>query len=100
MEKVFGFFAPFFIYIFIFILNAILPGRWVTGYVSKPGSSEKLRYRLNGLLVLFVVLLTWIILCYTDVMDWVISNQMVLTCRSNYFRSDLFICYRFALPSR
>jgi protein-S-isoprenylcysteine O-methyltransferase Ste14 len=70
MEKVFGFFSPFFIYIFIFILNAILPGRWVTGYVSKPDSSEKLKYRLNGLLVLFVVLITWIILCYTGVLEW------------------------------
>jgi delta14-sterol reductase len=70
MEKVFGFFSPFFIYILIFILNAILPGRWVTGYVSKPDSSEKLKYRLNGLLVLSVVLITWIVLCYTGVLEW------------------------------
>ncbi|MCJ7820206.1 MAG: hypothetical protein MUP53_03295, partial [Bacteroidales bacterium] len=70
MEKIFGFFLPFFTYIFIFILNVLLPGRWVTGYVNRPGSTEKLKYRLNGLLVLAVVLVTWIILCYTGVMDW------------------------------
>ena len=70
MEKVFGFFSPFFIYIFIFILNVLLPGRWVTGYVTKSGSTEKLKYRLNGLLVLAVVLITWTILCYSGVLDW------------------------------
>jgi len=59
MEKVFGFFSPFVIYIFVFILNALLPGRWVTGYVTKTGSTEKLKYRLNGLLVLAAVLITW-----------------------------------------
>jgi protein-S-isoprenylcysteine O-methyltransferase Ste14 len=70
MEKVFGFFSPFFIYILIFILNALLPGRWVTGYVIKTGSTEKLKYRLNGLLVLAVVLITWIIFCYSGILDW------------------------------
>src|SRR5665811_1356156 len=70
MEKVLGFFSPFFICIFIFILNALLPGRWVTGYVVKTGSTEKLRYRLNGLLVLAVVLIVWITLCYSGVLAW------------------------------
>ena len=70
MEKVLGFLAPAFIYLFIFILNAILPGRWVVGYVTKTGSSEKLRYRLNGLLVLCVVILTWILICYFGLIEW------------------------------
>jgi protein-S-isoprenylcysteine O-methyltransferase Ste14 len=70
MEKVFGFFAPFLIYIFIFILNVLLPGRWVNGYITRPGSSEKLRYRLNGLLVLAAVLITLIILQYSGIIAW------------------------------
>jgi protein-S-isoprenylcysteine O-methyltransferase Ste14 len=70
MEKIFGFFAPFLIYIFIFILNALLPGRWVTGYITRPGSQEKLRYRLNGLLVLAAVLITLIILQYSGIIAW------------------------------
>jgi delta14-sterol reductase len=70
METIAGFLAPVMIYFFIFILNAILPGRWVSGYVTKENSSEKLRYRLNGLVVLFVVVITWLLLCYFGFLSW------------------------------
>ncbi len=70
MEKVFGFLAPVLVYLFIFILNVIVPGRWVTGYAVKTNSSEKLKYRLNGLLVLFITVLCWVLLCYYDVLAW------------------------------
>lgn len=70
MENLLGFLAPAIIYSYIFLLNILLPGRWVTGYVTKAGSEEKLRYRLNGLLVLFTVLLTWFLLGYFGVLAW------------------------------
>ena len=70
MEKLVGFIAPVLVYALIFILNAILPGRWVKGYVTKTGSTEKLRYRLNGLPVLFTVVFSWILLCYYGFLDW------------------------------
>jgi len=70
MEKLFGFLTPIFIYLFIFSLNYVLPGRWVTGYVTKPGSSEKLRYRLNGLWVLFTVILIWFLAGYYGIVEW------------------------------
>jgi protein-S-isoprenylcysteine O-methyltransferase Ste14 len=70
MNEIFGFLAPFFIYIFIFILNALLPGRWLTGYINKPMSSEKLKYRLNGLWVLATVIITWGILCCNGIVAW------------------------------
>src|SRR5512133_1350909 len=70
MEKVSAVLAPLLVYVLIFILNALLPGRWVTGHVNKPGTSEKLRYRLNGLLVLVVVIVLWVILCYTGIISW------------------------------
>lgn len=72
-----GFLAPFIIICAIFILSLLLPGRWVNGYITKPGSmepgsKEKMRYRLNGLPVLFVVVLIWFLLGYFDVFpyDW------------------------------
>ncbi|MCX6332677.1 MAG: hypothetical protein NT092_00045 [Bacteroidia bacterium] len=34
MEKVLGFLALFLIYIFIFTLSALLPGRWVTDHIN------------------------------------------------------------------
>jgi protein-S-isoprenylcysteine O-methyltransferase Ste14 len=70
MEKIAGFLAPLLVYGFIFILNVSMPGRWVQGYVTKPNSNEKLRYRLNGLLVLGTVVLSWGLLCYFKVMAW------------------------------
>jgi len=70
MEKIAGFLAPTLVYGFIFILNVSMPGRWVQGYVTKPNSNEKLRYRLNGLMVLGTVVLSWGLLCYFKVMSW------------------------------
>ena len=65
-----GFFAPFIIISAIFILSVLLPGRWVNGYITKPGSAEKMRYRLNGLPVLFVVVLIWFLLGYFDLLPY------------------------------
>ena len=70
MENILGFFAPGIVYAYIFVLNAIVPGRWVIGYVTKTGTDEKLKYRLNGLLVLFITLATWAGLCYTGILPW------------------------------
>ncbi len=70
MEKIVGFLTPMLVYGFIFILHLYMPGRWVQGYVTKPNSSEKLRYRLNGLLVLGTVVLSWGLLCYFKVLSW------------------------------
>jgi delta14-sterol reductase len=99
MEKASGFFTPFFIYIFIFILNALLPGRWVTGYVNKAGSGEKLKYRLNGLLVLAVVLIIWIISCYSGVLDW----EWLYKCRwfslAGAITFGLIFSFAIVLPS-
>ncbi len=70
MEKISGFFSPLLVYLLIFILNAVMPGRWVTGYVTDKNSGEKLRYRLNGLSVLFTVILFWVLLCYYHLIPW------------------------------
>ncbi len=70
MDHIMGFFAPVIVYALIFVLNAVLPGRWVTGYVTKTGTDQKLRYRLNGLLVLFSTIAIWAGLCYTEVIPW------------------------------
>jgi delta14-sterol reductase len=70
MESILGFLAPGIVYFYLFILNAIVPGRWVIGYVTKTGTDEKLKYRLNGLLVLFVAVATWIGLCYAELLAW------------------------------
>ena len=70
MENILGFLAPILIYAIIFVLNATLPGRWVTGYATKEGTDEKLRYRLNGFLTLVVSVALWGFLCYFNFMPW------------------------------
>lgn len=70
MQETIGFLTPTLVYLVIFGLNAGLPGRWVTGYVNRTGSEEKLRYRLNGLLVLAVVVGAWAGLCAADILAW------------------------------
>jgi len=72
MKSALGILAPFFIAISIFLLNVLLPGRWVSGYITKKGSGEKMRYRLNGMLVFLATLLIWFLLgCFKVVpFDW------------------------------
>jgi len=70
MEKLIGFLTPPLVYFIIFVLNAVMPGRWVTGYITRQHSDEKLRYRLNGFLVFFTVIFIWVIVCYFGLMPW------------------------------
>ena len=50
-----GFFAPGLVHGLVFLLHLVLPARGVEGYV-RDAAGNRLRYRLNGLLVLGVVL--------------------------------------------
>ncbi|MFN8278168.1 MAG: hypothetical protein U0T84_11850 [Chitinophagales bacterium] len=70
MQQLIGFLTPVIIYAIIFVLNAVLPGRWVVGYATKENSTEKLKYRLNGLLVLAVMVFGWAALCYQGIIPW------------------------------
>jgi hypothetical protein len=72
LEKTSGFLAPVLISIIIFILNIVLPGRWVKGYITRPGSTEKMRYHLNGIYVFLVMVLLWFMVGYFKIapFDW------------------------------
>jgi protein-S-isoprenylcysteine O-methyltransferase Ste14 len=72
MDKILGFLAPVFVSAFIFVLNALLPGRWVTGYINKKNSAEKMRYHLNGIFVFIVLVFTWGLLGWFNLTpyDW------------------------------
>lgn len=70
MENIIGTLAPVIIMALIFILNVLLPGRWVNGYISKPGSAEKVRYHLNGITVFFVIVVLWFIVGITGILPF------------------------------
>ena len=77
MDEIAGYFAPVIIYLIIFILNLVVPGRWVTGYVTKPNSTEKLRYHLNGLPILLLAISVWFWLGRNDIVaaDWLYLHR-------------------------
>ncbi len=64
-----GFFAPWIVDALILALHVVLPARRVTGYVRGP-AGRRLRYRLNGLLVLAVVLVLYAGAAGSGVLPW------------------------------
>ena len=63
-----GFLTPFAVYGLITLLHYFMPGRWIVGYVDHAETGERLRYRLNGRLVLIAMIGLWATLGY---LDWV-----------------------------
>ena len=63
-----GLLTPIIIYVVITALHYFLPGRWIVGYVDHAVTGEKLRYRLNGRLVLIACMGLWVTLGY---LNWV-----------------------------
>ena len=99
MNKLIGFFAPVLVYIFIFILNATMPGRWVAGYVTRKNSDEKLRYRLNGIMVLVTVISTWALLCYFGFFPWDWLYQYKWYCLAGAITFGLVFSFVLVLPN-
>ena len=58
-EVIAGFFTPLVIFAVFFLMQLILPGRWVPGYVINPQTCEPGNYRLNGILVFAIALIVW-----------------------------------------
>ena len=58
-EAILGFFTPLIVYAVFFVIQILLPGRRVPGYVVNPETGEPRSYRLNGLLVYIIVLIVW-----------------------------------------
>ncbi|MYF78199.1 MAG: hypothetical protein F4174_12970, partial [Acidobacteria bacterium] len=50
-EAVLGFLTPLLVFIFFFLAQLILPGRWVPGYVIDSEAGERRKFRRHGLLV-------------------------------------------------
>ena len=58
-EAIAGFFTPLAIFAVFFLVQLILPGRWVPGYVINPKTGEPRKYRLNGILVFAIAVIVW-----------------------------------------
>ena len=51
-------------------LHLLLPGRWIDGYVLDPATGRPLRYRLNGLRVLFATVALYALACALGWLPW------------------------------
>ncbi len=65
-----GFFAPWIIYAVILGLHLLLPARKVVGYVRADDNDRLLEYRLNGPFVLLVLVILWVVVGATGLLDW------------------------------
>jgi delta14-sterol reductase len=64
-----GFLWPLAVYVLVLGLHLIVPARWTDGYV-KDAAGTPLRYRLNGLRVLLVVMALWATACARGILPW------------------------------
>jgi len=60
---------PWLLFALILALHAVLPGRWVEGYL-RDASGAPLRYRLNGLTVFFTTIALWVGACEAGLLAW------------------------------
>ena len=58
-EKVLAFFTPLVIFAAFFVVQLILPGRRVPGYVINPETGQPRNYKLNGMLVFVIAVIVW-----------------------------------------
>ncbi len=58
-EVIAGYLTPLAIFAVFFLLQLVLPGRRVPGYVVDPRTGEPRNYRLNGLLVFALAVIVW-----------------------------------------
>jgi hypothetical protein len=60
---------PWLLFGLVLGLHAVLPGRWVDGYV-KDAQGRPLRYHLNGLLVFIITVGLWAAACQAGLLAW------------------------------
>ena len=65
-----GFAAPAVCYALVLLLHLVLPSRQVEGYARDEATGEPLSYRLNGLLVLIVVVAVWYATGHFELLAW------------------------------
>ncbi len=65
-----GFFAPLGVYALITVLHLVVPARAVDGYVTDPATRKPYRYRLNGLVVYWLVTTIWALACSSGLLAW------------------------------
>ncbi len=97
-EAIAGFFTPLVIFAVFFLVQIILPGKWVPGYVINPETSEPRKYRLNGLLVFVVALIVWAFELTGMPRDWFYRSTIYAVVGGTVFTTIFAIIAVFSQP--
>jgi len=95
-----SFLWPLLIYALVFGLHMAMPARWVDGYVTSPSTGKKLRYRLNGLRVLTVVVAGWVLVCWSGALAWDAFYRERWSMLAGAFVVGLLFTLAIVLPAR
>ena len=94
-----GFLWPLVVYAIVLGLHLVVPARWTDGYVKDGATGRPLRYRLNGLRVLFVVVALWALACRRGLLPWDLFYQERWSMTAGAFALGLVFTLVVVLPA-
>ena len=99
-EAIAGFFTPLAVFAVFFVLQLILPGRWVPGYVINPETGEPRKYRLNGILVFVVAVVVWAFELTGMPRDWFYRSTIYAVIGGTVFSAIFTVIAVYSQPRR
>ena len=97
-EAIAGFFTPLAIFAVFFVLQLVLPGRWVPGYVVNPETGEPRKYRLNGILVFVVAVVVWAFELTGMPREWFYRSSIYAVVGGTIFAAILTVIAVYSQP--
>ena len=97
-EAIAGFFTPLAIFVVFFVLQLVLPGRWVPGYVINPETGEPRKYRLNGILVFVVAVVVWAFELTGMPRDWFYRSSLYAVAGGTVFAAIFTVIAVYSQP--
>ncbi|MCY4159691.1 MAG: ergosterol biosynthesis protein [Bacteroidetes bacterium] len=97
-EKILGLCTPLIVYIAFFVIQLILPGRRVPGYVINPETGKPRNYRLNGIWVFSVVLAIWWFELTGMPRDWFYRSSVFAVIGGTFFTAVFSFITFFSQP--
>ena len=97
-EAIAGFFTPLIVFAAFFVVQLILPGRWVPGYVVDAETREPRKYRLNGLVVFLVAEIVWAFELTGMPRDWFYRSTIYAVAGGTVFSAIFAVIAVFSQP--
>jgi len=97
-EAIAGFCTPLIVFALFFLVQLILPGVRVPGYVINPETGEPRGYRLNGLLVFAVALIVWAAELTGMPRDWFYRSSIYAVVGGTVFTTIFTVLAVFSQP--